>query len=754
MKKILWVVAVLMTATTYAQDETVNGSLNINGITRIYTDSDPPLSFYNTDNSWQYMQFFQSNVRKAYVGLDNNNKFVFGKENGGSFYFTGANVGIGLNNPLDKLHVDGNLRISSGSLLTYGTGQFYDSADAQLRLRSSDTWNGIDFQDVGGRDFLWFNGQHKTFAIGGGGSNVAGKKLHVEGGASIGATYKQNTVPANGLAVEGRLGVGVYNPLAKIEVSDPARNYAILLGNENVVAFKRSDGLKVYGIGHSQGEFTIGRLPGLGDNAGTSLNIATGGSFTKFSHGGNERMRLTSAGNLGIGIASPVEKLEVNGNMRIIGYNSRLYMGGVGGTTFGMAYSAQYPDYGIFYSEGNPDYVSISPNGNATNGVLNVYGDGKVGIGTTSPTAKLHLYNGDANTTFKDLYANLIVEGMDSRMQLISSNAGSNGSSISLTNENSSWTLHQKTSALNNRFDIGFRESTGIEDVASLQTPMLSILKDGKVGIGTSSPDTTLDVNGIISASSELRSKSNNPGFLFDESDVADKNWHMQVNGGDFKIYEVDDARTNWNQKMVIQNTTGNVGIGTTSPEEKMVVQVTDTHRYVKYKAPNGEERFQFYVGGTGNAANLSMFDNNGTSRNVLIAAGGTTYFNGGNVGIGTTAPDAKLAVNGTIHSREVKVDLIGWPDYVFEKEYKLPTLAEVEKHIEEKGHLKDIPSAKEVAKNGILLGQMDSKLLQKIEELTLYTIQQEKEIQKLKEQNKRIAKLEKLVQQLLEEKK
>ncbi|MET3021360.1 hypothetical protein [Flavobacterium hydatis] len=117
-----------------------------------------------------------------------------------------------------------------------------------------------------------------------------------------------------------------------------------------------------------------------------------------------------------------------------------------------------------------------------------------------------------------------------------------------------------------------------------------------------------------------------------------------------------------------------------------------------------------------------------------------TDYFNiltDGNIGIGVTNPKNKLDVNGTIHSKEVKVDLEGWSDFVFKKEYKLPTLEEVEKHISEKGHLENIPSEEEALKNGINLGEMNAKLLQKIEELTLYTIQQSKEIQTLKEENK-----------------
>lgn len=92
------------------------------------------------------------------------------------------------------------------------------------------------------------------------------------------------------------------------------------------------------------------------------------------------------------------------------------------------------------------------------------------------------------------------------------------------------------------------------------------------------------------------------------------------------------------------------------------------------------------------------------------------------------------LSVNGNVRADRVKV-YTTWADFVFEKDYKLPTLEEVEKHILEKGHLLDIPSAKEVEANGIDLGDMNKKLLQKIEELTLYTIELNKQVQELKEQ-------------------
>jgi hypothetical protein len=124
-------------------------------------------------------------------------------------------------------------------------------------------------------------------------------------------------------------------------------------------------------------------------------------------------------------------------------------------------------------------------------------------------------------------------------------------------------------------------------------------------------------------------------------------------------------------------------------------------------------------------------------------------FFNGaGNIGIGTNTPAAKLTVNGPILSTEVKVkiDISTYPDFVFAPDYKLKTLKDVELYINEKGHLPEIPKAKDV-KEGINLGAMNIRLLQKIEELTLYTIEQAKSIEELKqsikEQNEKIVKLE-----------
>lgn len=117
-----------------------------------------------------------------------------------------------------------------------------------------------------------------------------------------------------------------------------------------------------------------------------------------------------------------------------------------------------------------------------------------------------------------------------------------------------------------------------------------------------------------------------------------------------------------------------------------------------------------------------------------------------GQIGIGTETPDALLTVKGNIHTQEVLVDLKGAvaPDYVFENyyegnsklnpSYEFLTLKEVEQFIERNHHLPGVPSALELEKKGISLKKMNLILLEKVEELTLYLIEQQKEIEALKE--------------------
>ena len=199
----------------------------------------------------------------------------------------------------------------------------------------------------------------------------------------------------------------------------------------------------------------------------------------------------------------------------------------------------------------------------------------------------------------------------------------------------------------------------------------------------------------------------------------------------------------------------GNVGIGTNNPLAKLEI---DSGSILVRNSANIDNESSIMIA---HSIKVSNIDDFGTSiRTITQNAGNNRYglqfftkesylhnqvekmriLGNGNVGIGELNPKNKLDVKGTIHSQEVKVDMQGWSDFVFKKEYNLPTLTEVQKHIAEKGHLENIPSEEEVLKNGINLGEMNAKLLQKIEEMTLYIIEQNKQIIDL---NKRLEKIE-----------
>lgn len=158
--------------------------------------------------------------------------------------------------------------------------------------------------------------------------------------------------------------------------------------------------------------------------------------------------------------------------------------------------------------------------------------------------------------------------------------------------------------------------------------------------------------------------------------------------------------------------------------------------------------------------------DQIGVNTNIVpdgynFAVNGNTQLEGelittGRISIGTNADDPEylLTVKGKVHVQEVKIDLLGAiaPDYVFYEDYDLKTLQEVEAYIEKEGHLPNIPAASEMEREGINLKEMNLKLLEKIEELTLYTIAQEKTIKEQKEINKELDKRLQKLERLLED--
>ena len=239
--------------------------------------------------------------------------------------------------------------------------------------------------------------------------------------------------------------------------------------------------------------------------------------------------------------------------------------------------------------------------------------------------------------------------------------------------------------------------------------------------------------------------------MAFDGTNHSEIGYRFEANGTNYYQVLYNGSAINWKHyeggsyipKLSLTNS-GFLGIGTTNPSAELEVKsVSNNHAEIHINSStNGKSSIiRFQDAGTNTWGLLSNYPNPDklSIYNYHNNSNAMVFDINGNVGIGTTNPNGwKLSVNGQIRAKEIKVET-GWSDFVFENNYNLPTLKEVENHIKEKGHLKDIPSAKEVEKNGIYLGEMDSKLLQKIEELTLYTIQQQKEIEILRKEKEEL---------------
>ncbi len=193
----------------------------------------------------------------------------------------------------------------------------------------------------------------------------------------------------------------------------------------------------------------------------------------------------------------------------------------------------------------------------------------------------------------------------------------------------------------------------------------------------------------------------------------------------------------------------GNVGIGTTAPVDNLEIKNAFSfhnggNKVIFLGAINssGDTNTSQYAGEIRfDPANgkLSM-GVSGTKSTLPITA--FTIDTSGRVGLGSLNPDERLTVNGKIHAKEIKVDLAIPADYVFQKyftgfstlkpEYEILSLNEIESFIKDNHHLPNIPSAQEIQENGFHLGEMNNLLLQKVEELTLYIIEQNKRIEVL----------------------
>ena len=202
-----------------------------------------------------------------------------------------------------------------------------------------------------------------------------------------------------------------------------------------------------------------------------------------------------------------------------------------------------------------------------------------------------------------------------------------------------------------------------------------------------------------------------------------------------------------------------NVGIGTNAPTNLLTVNgdgpnalfvvgysTSSTGMSISNTAPGGHSFNLLSSGGVAApAGSFGLFDSTAGSLRMVVAPGG-------NVGIGLTTPQYPLSVKGVIGAGEVVVtNTSGWADYVFSPDYRLRPLAEVASYIRANHHLPEIPSADEVGAKGVGVGEMQSRLLAKVEELTLHMIQAEEKSKALEEENRALRELSRETRNRLE---
>ena len=273
------------------------------------------------------------------------------------------------------------------------------------------------------------------------------------------------------------------------------------------------------------------------------------------------------------------------------------------------------------------------------------------------------------------------------------------------------------------------------------------IISEGNIGVGTGNPLNKLQLGNSMSfhdGGNEVIGFGYAPGSNTDlDGSAFAAEMRLDPVAGKLSLGVSSSVSNTPNNSTFVIKNNGNIGIGTNEPNVKLSVEGHVTlgengNYHLKTRHIDGKDLATSSVD--------DLFLNYNTGKGVHVGFGGqdSNLLVSGNVGIGTSNPSEKLTVNGKVLAEEVEVIVSVPPDYVFEKyytgastlkdDYTMPTLAEVAAYTKMYNHLPEVPSAKEIQENGMQLGEMTTLLLQKIEELTIYTIEQEGRIEILEQ--------------------
>ena len=521
-----------------------------------------------------------------------------------------------------------------------------------------------------------------------------------------------NNVEQARVTADGTVGIGTGVPSAKLDVLNTDRQ-------DSLIVRRSPDGdpdLLVDSIGQ-----TIVGVPS-GVQAKFSVNAADGEDAIRARVDGNTHFMVARDGQVGVGTSTPSARLEVGprigedrfavnastGNTTDLLVNSsgEVVVGDPAGTLAKLAVN----------SDAGEDALRVRVDGTTH---LMVAQDGQVGVGTSTPGARLEINPRIGEDRF-------------------AVNA-STGNTTDLAVDANGHVVVGGPSGIADKLTVNATGEPALR-VRTDGATRLFVAANGDVGVRTAAPQAALHVNPF----------ANTTGFIVDRPGSSDPAITVD-DDGDVTIGEVVNtiAELNVNAPSgqhplavkvqgtteVIVTSSGNLGVGNVNPTAPIHVMGGND------ASLTGGGNL---ICGPTTGANIVMDGNEIMARNNQIASVLHLNAQGGAVAIGgqniTIPNDAALAVDGKILCEELEVKLSGdWPDYVFADDYELTPLPVLEQTIREQKHLPNIPSAATVEQDGIVVGQMQARMLRKIEELTLYVIELDKQNRSMQQDNEQL---------------